>query len=223
MEQKDDPLHKATQNRKVIVFNGPPCCGKDTAAAYALSYIRQHAMYLTPMHMKFAEPLKKAAHDLYAVFHNWDYYDSKDGAPVKNMASGDFLGLSPRDAYIEMSNKLKELHGPSALGYIMRKRMVRHNSVGCFITSDGGFVDELEPLVSLLGQRNVLVVEIHAVDKTFVGDSRGYVGNDVQMRWPKVTVKKLPNTIGTLEDKEFFKMLVEGTVKGWLGIEEKDG
>lgn len=209
--------------RKIIVLNGPPGCGKDTAAQYMLSFIRRNATHMAPMHFKFSEPLKRAVHSLYCAFHNWDFYDSKDGAHQKNLASGDFMGLSPREAYIAMSEHyLKVMHGPEALGFLLRKRIIRHNASNVFVISDSGFVDELEPIVKLVGQRNLLVVEIHAANKTFEGDSRGYIGDEAKARWPHVEKRKLPNVFGSQQDKDFFKMLCEGTAKKFLDIEEDD-
>jgi hypothetical protein len=223
LEDKSQLLHKQPEWRKFIVINGPPDSGKDTAANFIVSFIRRNAAHLCPMHIKFSEPLKKSAHALFDVFHNWDYYDSKEGRSQKNLANGDFLGLSPREAYIAMHQKiLDEMFGPEALGFIMRKRIVRHNSVQVFISSDGGFVDELEPIINLLGQRSVLLIELHAVGKTFEGDNRNYCGEEAKKRWPKITLVRLPNTIGSADDKDLFRILCEGTAKKFLQIEEKD-
>lgn len=221
--QKDNPMHRDPERRKVIIFNGPPGSGKDTGSEALRSFVQIHAPYLKPTHMKFSEPLKRAAHALYAVFHNWDYYDTKEGAPYKNMSSGDFLGLSPREAYIEMFRKLAELHDERALGFVMRKRIVRNNFNSVVICSDGGRLADLEPVINLVGQRNILVVEVHATGITWDRDIRHYIGAEVQEKFPHVQVIKLPNTIGTREDKELFKMLCQGVAKKFLGIEEREG
>lgn len=221
---EDDPFKRKEPDwRKLIVFNGPPGVGKDTAAEAVRSFVSINAQYLRPRHMKFAEPLKKAAHALYAAHHGWEYYDSHEGRSQKGLANGDFLGLSPRQAYIEMHQKiLKELHGPEALGFILKKRMIREHSQ-FYVLSDSGFIEELAPIIDWIGQRGTMIVELHAAGKDFTGDSRGYIGDAVAAKYPKVTVKKLTNPIGDRDDLALFKILCQGLAKNFLGIEEKDG
>lgn len=219
-----DPLHKPPSWRKIVYFNGPPQVGKTFGAEAMRSFVQINATWMRPRHLDAAEPLKKAAHALYSVFNNWDYYDTKDGAPLKGLACGDFLGLSPREAYIALSEEyLKVKHGDEVLGHILRKRIVRENTSQFFVVSNCSFVPELRPVIDLFGQRNVMVIEVHAAGKDFKDDSRGYVGEQVKKLYPHVQVKKLVNVIGDQEDKEFYKMLCEGLVKNFLNIEEKDG
>jgi len=207
--------------KKIIIFNGPPNCGKDFASNAVLSYVRINANWWNPVHMKFSEPLKKGAHALYGSFHSWDYYDG-DGRDEKNTPTGDFLGLSPRQAYIEMFNALERLHGPEALGYIMRKRIVRNHHATVVVCSDGGRLADLSPIIDFFGQDSVLVVEIHATGVELTWDNRMYVGDEVQAKYPDVTVKRIPNKIGGRADKDLFKILCQGTAKNWLKIEEKE-
>jgi hypothetical protein len=218
MEQKDDPLHKPPEFRRLIVINGPPRVGKDTAQQYISRYVREHMPFSRPMTVKLSEPLKRAAHALYNVFHNWDYYDG-EGKSQKGLAVGDFLGLSPRQAYIEMSNKLIEMHGPEVLGFLARKVIVRHNSTSVFIV-DCGMVEELRPLINLVGQRGTCVIEIHAADRSFENDSRGYIADKAKAEFPHITTFKIPNVFGDAADKEFFRVMCEGAVKKFLGIRE---
>lgn len=220
----DNPFRKEPDWRKLIVFNGPPESGKDTAAETVRSFVQVNAPYMMPRHMKFAEPLKKAAHSLYGAFHSWDFYDSREGRDQKNVPNGDFLGLSPREAYIAMHQEyLDKMHGPKSLGFILKKRMIRENSTQLFVLSDSGFVDELEPIIDLIGQRGTMIVELHAVGCSYEGDSRNYIGDTAQKRWPMISVKKLSNVIGTKDDLAMFKMLCQGLTKNFLRIEEKDG
>lgn len=221
--KEDEYLRKAPEWRKIILFNGPPRCGKSYGSDCVMSFVRRNAAWTNPRLIDAAEPLKKAAHALYCSFHSWDYYDSKDGAHLKSLASGDFLGLSPREAYIAMSETLlKPLHGPEVLGFIMRKRITRESSSKIFVCPNSSFVPELKPLIDLFGQRNVMIIEVHAADKTFEGDSRGYVGDKAKELYPHMHLVKLPNVFGSPDDKELFKVLCEGAAKKFLKIEEKE-
>lgn len=220
---EENPFDKTVLNRKIILFNGPPRCGKSLGADYVASFIRRNAPYMHPCILDFAEPLKRAAHALYCAFHRWDYYDTKEGASQKGLASGDFLGLSPREAYIALSEEyLKEKHGVEVLGFLMKKRICREKWSQTAVIPNCGFIDELKPLIDLVGQRNILIIEVHAAGKTFEGDSRRYVGDEVKERWPHITTVRLPNVFGGKEDKDFFRILCEGTVKKFLKIEEKE-
>lgn len=210
-------------HQKVIIFNGPPNCGKDTASEAVRSFVQINAPWMKPTHMKYSEVLKKGAHSLYAAFHGWDFYDG-EGRKEKNDPTGDFLGLSPRQAYIELFNALERLHGPEVLGWIMRKRISRSSHNGLIVCSDGGRPPELNPIIEYVGAKNVLIVEIHATGVTFAdhNDIRSYVGDEVKKKHPGVTVVKIPNNIGTRSDRDIFKVLCQGVAKNWLDIEEKE-
>jgi hypothetical protein len=222
-EDKENPFDKAISARKIILFNGPPRCGKSLGAAFVANFVRDNSDWMKPEVMDFAEPLKKAAHALFCAFHDWGYYDRPDGESQKSLASGDFLGLSPREAYIALSEDfLKPKFGEAVIGYLMRKRICRSKWSHVVVIPNSGFIEELAPLVDLVGQRNIMVIEVHMAGKTFEGDSRGYIGDLVKLRWPHVNVMKLPNVFGDKEDKAFFRMLCEGAVKKFLKIEEKE-
>lgn len=220
---EDEFVRKPPEWRKIVLFNGPPQCGKSFGSDCVMSFVRRNAVWTNPRMMDFAEPLKKAAHALYCSFHGWDYYDTKEGAPHKSLPNGDFLGLSPREAYIGLSEDyMKAKHGDEVMGFILKKRITRESSSKVFVVPNSGFVSELQPLIDLFGQRNVLIIEVHAAEKTFAGDSRGYIGDAAKILYPHISVVKLPNVFGNQDDKDFFKMLCEGTVKKFLKIEEKE-
>lgn len=220
-KSEDDPLHTPPEFRKVMLFNGPPRSGKSLAADAVRSFVQINRAWMYPRVMDFAEPLKKAAHSLFCVFHPWDYYDSKEAAHLKSLASGDFLGLSPREAYIALSEEfLKPKFGNEVMGFLMRKKMIQERSTQFFSIANSGFVDELRPIVDLVGQRNIHIVEIHAAGKTFEGDSRSYIGDACREKWPYIKVTKLPNIIGNKDDKDFFILMCHGLVKKFLKIAE---
>lgn len=224
-EQKmptEELFRKAPEGRKLIFFNGPPQCGKSFGASAVMEFIRANAPWTNVRFMDIAEPMKRAAHALYCTFHSWDYYDTKEGLPEKSLASGDFLGLSPREAYIEMFLDLERRHGPEVLGFIARKRITRAADGLIFVFPNAGRLPELVPLVNTFGANNILVIEVQMMGKTFDGDIRGYIGDAAKEKWPSITVKKIPNVFGDQEDKDFYRMLCEGTVKNFLKIEEKE-
>lgn len=223
MASKEEFLRKSPDHRRIIMFNGPPQSGKSFGAHCVRMFILRNAAWMQPRLLDMAEPLKKAAHALYCAFHSWDYYDSKDGEAAKGLASGDFLGLSPREAYIEMFLDLERRHGSEVLGFLMKKRMLREAGTVAFILHNMGRLADMVPLVDFAGQRGILLIEVHTQDRTFEGDIRGYIGNEAKEQWPHINVVKLPNVIGTQADKDLYRILCEGTAKKFLKIEEKDG
>lgn len=210
--------------KKIIVLNGPPGVGKDTAASAICGYISKHAAFYHPRHMKMAEPLKKAAHALVDAFPSWDYYDLPEHAKEKDRPSGDFMGLTPRELYIKLSEGFcKSVFGDDFFGMIMRKRI--HKAQGCqvVVISDAGFVDEIDNLIRYVSPENVLLLELYSDGKDFKDDSRGYIGEVLKEVHPKLTLKRLRNEFGDQADKELFRIYCQGAAKGWLKIEEKVG
>jgi DNA polymerase III delta prime subunit len=212
----------ATNFKKLILLNGPPGVGKDEAAQTIRSYLTEHAQWLQATHIKMSEPHKKAAHAIHAVFESWDHYDRREYQHLKETPNDDFLGLSPREAYIEMSNALKKLHGEKALGYIMRRRLVQLTTSSVFIISDTGFVEEMEPIIHLVDEKNVMLIELSAIGKDFSKDSRGYIGDELKQKYPKITVRKIENTFGDMHDKALFQVMCKGAAKKFLQINDGD-
>lgn len=223
MEAKpEDVFDKQPDWRKIVLFNGPPRSGKSFGAACVAHFVRENMPWTQPRILDFAEPLKKAAHALYCAFHPWGYYDMPEAEHLKGLASGDFLGLSPREAYIALSEEyMKVKHGEEVMGFLMRKRMLKEKATQVFIIPNNGFLPELEPLVNFVGQRNVLIIEVHVAGKTFDGDSRDYVGDAAKEKYPHINVIKLPNVFGNKDDRDLYKMLCQGAVKKFLKIEER--
>lgn len=209
-------------HKKVIVFNGPPGVGKDTAVKACLSYLYTHTPWYQARHMKFAEPLKRATHMLYGLNHwDWDHFDKPEFVKYKNVPCGEFMGMSPREAYISMSENYAKTIDPLFFGWIARRKMGATTS-SVFMFSDSGFIDELTPIVDWVTPSSLMIVELHAEGKSYSGDSRGYIGDAAKERWPKCTVKKIKNDFGDRQDEELFKVFCKGAVKGFLNIEEKE-
>jgi hypothetical protein len=103
-----------------------------------------------------------------AAFHSPDFYDLPENSQQKDLPCGDFFGMSPREAYIALSEEfLKKITGPAALGYINRKLMTRMQGARIFVFSDGGFVPEWEPIIEYVGAENFMLVEVHSETKDF--------------------------------------------------------
>lgn len=154
---------------KIILLNGPPGSGKDTAANF---FHDEYGAY----HTKFAKALKEATHALYGLGAlPDDFFES-----TKNKPNAVFFGLSPRQAYIKVSEELvKPALGQRFFGEVMRETCKRAVADGneVIVISDSGFAEEAQPLIREFGVANVRLLQIHAEARgcTFEGDSRSYI------------------------------------------------
>lgn len=145
--------------KRVVLFNGPPRSGKDTAAAS----IPDATL------VRFAGALKCATHAAFGLPIDLDT------EAVKDVAQDVFGGMSPRQAYIAMSEQaVRPVFGLNHWGSVLAARVVR-SSARLFVIPDSGFASENPPLLEAVGADNVLLIRVHRQGKTFEGDSRSYI------------------------------------------------
>lgn len=155
----------------IVLLNGPPYSGKDTLADHMLSVggaVKHRMSY----------ELKVRTHRLYdcpvASWHDADYYDA-----VKDDPHADFHGITPRRAYIEVSERyFKPIHGTPFFGNLFVRWLGRVTPEPRIVfVPDSGFAEEASPIIRAVGPGRVLLVRIHADarGKTFKGDSRSHI------------------------------------------------
>lgn len=152
---------------KIFLLNGPPGSGKDTAATYLAGLFRGTVM-------KFATPLKDGCTAIYcngnrALFDQFDTYANK-GTP-----SPQFMGVSCRQAQIDMSEKyMKPVYGQDVFGKILANK-IDVDQEGFIFISDSGFAPEAEVLADKFGRENIILIKIERDGHTYEGDSRNYI------------------------------------------------
>ena len=207
--------------KKVIVFNGPPGSGKDYAVRAVGATCTKAGLVCA--HNKIIQPVKEAVHKLFGMTHGPDRYDVDLYRAEKEQPLEKLFGLSPRQAYIWMSNDvLKPTFGDDVLGLMAANVMKgQHADVHAF--SDGGFLDEWLPITDLVGPANVLFIEIHATRDgkalDYNGDSRSYIGDSLVLARPAVTLRKIHNEFGDNNDRELFRGMVIGVANKFLGLD----
>lgn len=165
----------------IILFNGPPRSGKDTATRIA-----KDVLGLKGATYRFAQPLKEAVHSLFGLggvpveFFN----DSKDEPNEKMM------GMTPREAYIWLSEEIaKPKFGKdffAKVGITNIKRLFWHyGGLMSVIISDCGFQEEFDLLAEHFGAENVWLCKLERPGFDFSNDSRGYINSSVR----SVTIK----------------------------------
>mgnify|MGYP006423684957 CR=1 FL=1 len=151
---------------KIVLFNAPPRAGKDTAALAGLGIHKA----LAPTRVKFSDPVKGGCHASYELNVPIDHYEE-----VKDTPHADFLGLTPRWAYIKHSESyMKPIHGPDVFGKLAVRRMRKLTSQ-LFLVPDSGFEAEALPVIDYFGWDNVFLVRIERTGCDFSNDSRNYL------------------------------------------------
>lgn len=150
---------------KIILLNGPPRCGKD----FAGEILFRHYEYFP---QKFAAELKYRTHCVYEIPHlEADYFEDCKEDPCH-----EFLGLTPRQAYIAVSEQyFKPVHGTDIFGKFLLETLQHYPSVDNHVITDSGFVEEAQVLIDHYGADAVTLVRIHREGCNFSNDSRSYL------------------------------------------------
>lgn len=161
--------HDRSGGTKVILFNGPPGVGKDTAAKLLIeSGIKADTE-------KFAKTVKEGCHGLFGITNSTGQVVHHDHfEPIKNKPNSEFMGLSPREAYIWYSEVvMKPKFGGNVFGRLTAERMSDDGRL--YFITDSGFIDEALTLVEKFGSENVILVQLLRRGCNFHGDSRSYI------------------------------------------------
>jgi hypothetical protein len=200
---------------KVYIFNGPPRSGKDTLAAL----LTEHC---GATQRSFKDELFKATANLLGIsleeflegydmtFHEVlnsdievpvaeDYIDLDSWYKDYPIYAVNGITMSKRQALIHTSEKvLKPSFGKAVLG----EMTLRNLDFGkTNVISDGGFVEELEPIVESDDIYEVVVIQLSRDGCTFEGDSRDWLYTpDHKMHWyTKLSYVQVENN-GELEE-----------------------
>lgn len=175
--------HGPESRKRIILFNGPPGCGKDTAA----NIIHEKLITLSYKY-KMAQPLKEACHKLLGLEGTLEELESVKELPIKFLVTNPSLAviesgpltndvgeMTLRQFYIHVSeNMMKPLFGNDVFGRSAVEYLRQTHQIVSTV-SDAGFVDEVQPIIDYFGEDRVCLVRIHRTGKTFKGDSRKYV------------------------------------------------
>jgi hypothetical protein len=186
--------------RKLILFNGPPRSGKDTAADRLVHSFGAYSF-------KFSAPIKAAIRATFGLCDDEVEYAES----IKSESTALFHGNSYRETQISFSERwMKPTFGIDVFGYIaarsLRLSIANDPGRGLYVCSDSGFAEEAEPVIEVFGRENVLLVYVHRDGCTFAGDSRSYI------ELPGVSHITLENN-ATLEE---YHQAVDGIARAWL-------
>ena len=208
-------------NKTIVIFNAPPCAGKDVSADYMHSYFQsgQRLSFKEALYEDTAEYFDVDVNDLIEyhadrnlkeipseMFHKYDKHSIKQyffalifviGA-VFNIRYLMSLGYySSREALIHVSeNIVKPKQGNDFYGRKLVER-IEASSERYVFTADGGFVKEIVPLLE--AGYNVYIVQLERNGATFENDSRKLLTEDDFKEYSNIKFIKMYNN-GSLDD-----------------------
>lgn len=202
---------------KIILINGPPGSGKDTAG-HILRRTFNVRLY------KMSRPLKEGLREFFGIDPD---VMRRSVEPYKDQViyahSVDiFNGLSWRQMQISLSETwAKPLLGKDILGRLAVTHLRQPTGLDMTVITDTGFREETLPIVQAFGVNNILLIQLTRKDCTFEGDSRSYIELDdlgvttvlLDNRYPLIATDDMPIT---------YEMQLGQVVRGWLGEEQEE-
>lgn len=148
----------------IVLFNGPPGSGKDCAA----DFFKHKKGW---KHLSFKYQLYKETINYFGCDPEW-FMERYDDRSVKEVPSYQLGNMSCREAMIYVSEKIiKPKHG---LDYFGKQVASEIDLSKDYAISDGGFVDELLPVINKVGTDNFILVQLTRKDCDYSTDSRRY-------------------------------------------------
>lgn len=148
----------------IVLFNGPPRSGKDAGA----DYFKKNYGW---KHLSFKYQLYKETCKYFGCDYNW-FMNRYDDRSVKEVPHMDLGHMSCREAMIYVSEQIvKPKRGLDYFGQLVANEI---DLTKDYAISDGGFVDELIPVVEKVGSKNFVLVQLTRDGEDYSSDSRRY-------------------------------------------------
>ena len=157
----------------IVIFNGPPASGKDEAASL---YKEKYGFgNLSFKYQLFKETIKH-----FDVDERWFMEGYKDRSQ-KEKAEFALQGMSRREAMIHVSEDIiKPKKGLDYFGKSVAEEIEDGNN---YALADGGFVEELEPIIEKVGAENIVIVQLTREGCDYSSDSRKYFNGRLINEW----------------------------------------
>ena len=180
----------------IILLNGPPRSGKDTAAHIILRNFKPWSEY------KMSLPLKAGLREFFAI----DREMHRSVEEHKEDEIDLFFGYSYRQMQISLSEDwAKAKFGTHIFGSLaVRAIKARSSNV---VISDCGFEEEIVSIRNAF-PGNVLLIRLHRSGCDFSNDSRGYIPDGV-------IDEHLVQDINNAYDLEMFEVQVIKALRKW--------
>jgi hypothetical protein len=148
----------------IILFNGPPGSGKDAAA----DFFKEKGF----KHLSFKYQLFQETISFFGVDEKW-FMDGYKDRSVKEQPEELLDGMSRREAMIYVSEDItKPEFGNDIFGQQVANEIDINKD---YCISDGGFIDELLPVINKVGSENFILVQLTREGCDYSTDSRRYM------------------------------------------------
>ena len=164
---------------KIILLNGPPSSGKDTAAKHIRQVLNQqhiNDIWYNPRLDRMSMPIKRAFAGTMGLPITEDGivepWESKKEEVIPE------FGVSYRQWQIDFSEHFLKGYRGDIFGELLISRIKRRFERGIanlLVIPDCGFQVEIETLYDAFPMEDLLLVRCHRPDFTFSKDSRSYV------------------------------------------------
>ena len=152
----------------IILFNGPPGSGKDAAA----DFFKEKSF----KHLSFKYQLYKETIRYFGVDEKW-FMDGYNIREEKERSSAMLGHMSRREAMIYVSEQIiKPKHGLDHFGNLVADEIDLSKD---YCVSDGGFVDEVAPVINKVGSENFVLVQLTREGCDYSSDSRRYLDGNL--------------------------------------------
>lgn len=196
---------------KIILLNGPPSSGKDTAAKHIQYVFREiragNDGYNRPILDRMSMPIKRAFAGTMGLPITEDGtvepWESRKEEIIPE------FGVSYRKWQIDFSESFLKGYREEIFGELLAARIARRfqkNIANLIVVPDCGFAIEVETIYRMFDPEDILLIRCHRSGFTFQGDSRSYV------RAPKGCAF----AAGGGDTVEQHQKWVEEVVKTWL-------
>ena len=216
MEKEKTFKIKKLDKPLVIMFNGPPRSGKDSACEIIMEHFPEvhYAYFKEVLYRESAKILGLDFNFWASVCQNGDLKDK----PMLTMAGGEAGAvMTPRDILIYLAEKvLKPKYGQyfiargtaETISNLIQFQREQSNEEAVIVVPDLGFDYEIDTVREMLPNANVISVAIHRPGFTFDGDSRSYVKDPNHNIFNEFNLEEFNHTV-----LDLFKELVLNTDK----------
>lgn len=152
----------------IILFNGPPGTGKDAAA----DFFKEKGF----KHLSFKYQLFRETISFFGVDEKW-FMDGYKDRLIKEQPEELLEGMSRREAMIYVSEEItKPAFGEDIFGKQVADEI---DITRDYCISDGGFIDELIPVINKVGSENFVLVQLTREGHDYSSDSRRYLDGNL--------------------------------------------
>ena len=152
-------------NNKIVILNCPPRSGKDTIADLLHAVEGYNVGSFKNRLIEIALIISNIPKDEW-----YERYDTKKDEPWDRLGR-----LSQRNYLIKISEDwVKPIHGKTYFGDRVTEDILR-NDGDKFVFPDGGFVEEVYPLIETFGESSILILQWGREGCSFEKDSRDWI------------------------------------------------